>query len=113
MAERCPTTGLPCIPTAEIARYTADRMRNPYGTDYETYPCHDADHWHVRLPRTSPTPRRGLPDPAAFAVAMTVLVLLTLLIAVLDFTASDLGGIIVGFASALIATAVFRLLRKD
>ncbi len=51
-------------------------------------------------------------DPVAFAVAMTVLVLLTILIAVLDFSKADIGWITAGLAGALLASLVFRLVRK-
>ncbi len=55
---------------------------------------------------------KRLSDPAAFVTAMIALVLLTVVIAVLDFTASDLEWIIPGLACALFATTVFRLVRK-
>ncbi len=53
-----------------------------------------------------------LSDLAAFAVAMTVLALETVLIAVLDFSASDLEVIILGLAGALLANLTFCLVRK-
>ncbi len=55
---------------------------------------------------------KRLSDPAAAAVALITVVVLTILVAVLDFSKADIPGIVVGLGCSLIALSVFHLVRK-